>query len=257
MEIITTRIIETLVTPPSGPLLLVALATLLLWRGRRSGVALIALAWVTLYFSSIPFTRFAIGDAFARLTPPIEEPAKLIEEGVQAIVVLGGGRYHAAPEYGGDDRSNPLEVERLRYAAYLHRQTGLPLAVIGGDPFNTGQPESDLMRQLLEQELLVPVIWADGRSRNTGDNARYARELLAPLSIDHVALVSHASHLPRARSLFESAGFRVTAAPTGFQTRSPLDRGWLLWVPTAQALATNNRYLHELAGMAVGHWFMR
>jgi len=40
----------------------------------------------------------------------------------QAIVVVGGGQYHAAPEYAADTVSEATLVH-LRYAACLHHET--------------------------------------------------------------------------------------------------------------------------------------
>ena len=60
----------------------------------------------------------------------------------QAIVVLGGGRYRDAPEYGGDTVGEATLV-RLRYAAKLHRETGLPLLVTGGKPEGRAAPSTN------------------------------------------------------------------------------------------------------------------
>ncbi len=48
-------------------------------------------------------------------------------------MVLGGGRYRDAPEYG-NDTVGEYTLVRLRYAAKLHRETGFPLLVTGGRP---------------------------------------------------------------------------------------------------------------------------
>ena len=246
MNMETIRIVELLAAPPAGPLILVVLGTLLLWARSGSGYLFVSLGWVLLYFSALPFTAFTAAQ-FLEATPALE-PRAVATSGAQAIVVLGGGRYPDAPEYGATT-SNGTELERLRYAARLHRESGLPIAVIGGDPLNTGEAGADHMERALEEELRVPVKWADGRSRHTFDNARFAWEVLEAAGVTRILLVSHAWHLPRAVSAFEEQGFTVTPAPTAFLTKGALDRGPLLWVPAAWALEQNRRYLHELAGM--------
>ena len=50
----------------------------------------------------------------------------------QAILVFLAGRTWRAPELGGDDGLSALSLQRLHHAVYLHRRTGLPLAVSGG-----------------------------------------------------------------------------------------------------------------------------
>ena len=42
----------------------------------------------------------------------------------QAIVLLSGGLYARAPEYGGEDTISPTTLFRARYAARLHRLGG-------------------------------------------------------------------------------------------------------------------------------------
>ena len=246
MNVETTRIIELLALPPAGPLILVVLGTLLLWARSRSGYLLASLGWVLLYFSALPFTAFTLAQ-FLETTPALDAAA-IRQSGAQAIVVLGGGRYPDAPEYGATT-SNGTELERLRYAAWLHRRSGLPIAVIGGDPLNTGIKGAEYMTRALEEEFRVPVKWADGRSRHTFDNAEFAWERLEAAGVTRILLVSHAWHLPRAVPAFEKHGFTVTPAPTAYLTRGKLDRGPLLWVPTAWAMKQNGYYFHELVGM--------
>lgn len=252
MNIETTRIIELLALPPAGPLLLVLFGTLLLWGRKRIGYLFASLGWVLLYFAALPFTAFALAE-FLEATPPLDDRS-LGRSGAQAIVVLGGGRYSDAPEYGATT-SNATELERLRYAAWLQRKSGLPIAVIGGDPLNSGVTGAEYMRRALEEEFHAPVRWADGRSLHTFDNARFAWETLEAAGVTRILLVTHAWHLPRAQPAFEREGFSVTPAPTAYLTRGKLDHGALLWLPRAWAMEQNRRYFHELVGMAWYRYF--
>ncbi|GAB6043202.1 YdcF family protein [Endothiovibrio diazotrophicus] len=246
MNVETTRIIELVLLPPAGPLLLTLIGAVLLWARRRSGYLLVAVGWVTLYFASLPFTAFALAQ-FLEATPPLDDRA-IAESRAQAIVVLGAGRYPSAPGYGGVDTANAAELERLRYAAWLQRRSGLPIAVIGGDPLGTGTSEAAFMQRILSDEFHAEVKWADGRSRHTFDNARFAWERLEAAGITRILLVSHVWHLPRAAAAFEARGFTVTPAPTAYLHPGALTRGPLLWLPAAWALEQNRRYLHELIG---------
>lgn len=221
------KLLAALLLPPSGPLLL-ALAGLWLARAqtrrcRSGGLALAVLSLLGLAALSVP----AVGNAL--LAPlerhPAATPDALRE--AQAIVVLGGGSYHAAPEYG-EDTVSAATLERLRYAAWLARATGLPLLVTGGAPFG-GTPEGASMKNVLEREFGVAVRWTETASRDTAENARHSAALLSAAGVKHVALVSHAWHLPRAVPLFERAGLTVVPAPTAFTTAAPsaLER----WLP--------------------------
>ncbi|ROR32867.1 YdcF family protein [Inmirania thermothiophila] len=245
MDILTARTLETLLYPPAGPLLL-ALAALAL-RGRLRRL-LVGLALAALWLGATPWLARLVTAPLER--DPALDAAAVRARGAQAIVVLAYTRYPDAPEYGGDT-SGAGELVRLRWAARLQRETGLPLAVIGGDPLGTGTAEAEIMTRVLARDFGVAVRWADGRSRHTFDNARYAAALLLPEGVRRIALVTHAWHMPRAVQAFRAAGFEVIPSPTGFTTADPTTRGWRALLPNADALVQTRRALHEWIGRAV------
>ena len=213
------KILAALILPPAGPILL-ALFGLWLMRSktrrwRYGGAALAALALASLLLLSLP----VVGNALmAPLEPnPPVTPGQL--QRVQAIVILGGGSYFAAPEYGGDTVSH-YTLERLRYGARLARESRLPLLVTGGAPFG-GRPEAESMREVLETDFGVKVRWVESASRDTVENALLSAPLLKAAGITRIALLSHGWHLPRAIPLFEKHGLEVTPAPMAFSTGSP------------------------------------
>ena len=244
--LISTHIIEAIISPPSGPLLLILLGILMFRPYRRWGYGLLTVGVLSLYLSALPAVNTLLY-SFVEQHPPLS-PQQVVENEAGAIVALGGGRYPEAPEYGGDT-ADAFGVERLRYAAHLYRIAHRPIAVVGGDPLETGVSEAQMMKRVLEEEFGVPVPYSEGRSTNTFDNARFAAELLQPQGIDHILLVTHAWHLPRASRAFEKAGFTVTPAPTSFYRSSPLERGFAAFIPNATAMVHTRRVLHELIGM--------
>ena len=104
-----TNALAALLIPPGSLLVLIILG---LWRGRRGGRWLVATATAGLYLLSTPW----VGDNLLRVweTPPVPG-AQLAAGGAQAIVVLGGGIAHQAPEYGADS-PHATTLVRLRYA---------------------------------------------------------------------------------------------------------------------------------------------
>jgi len=227
--------------PPGNLLLLFLLGLGLLRRRPRLARGLLVLATVGLWLLSVPVVA-------NRLLASLEEgpPARFEFSRAQAIVVVGAGRYRDAPEYGGDTASS-LALERLRYAAWLARQSHLPVLVSGGSPEGRA-PEAGFMKQILEREFGVPVRWVEDASRNTWENAQLSRRLLAPQGIDTILLVTHAWHMPRARRAFEAVGFRVIPAGTRFhRTQSTMATDWL---PDAQALLDSHFAFHEWLGLA-------
>ena len=136
--------------PPLFPLLLV-LAGLYAVRARpRTGRALIAGGAVLMLLLSIPVVgSLLVATLEAPFADPLQQPA-------DAIVVLGGGSYADAPEYGGDTVSG-ASLERLRYAAALHKSSNKPILVSGGNPRHRATAEAAQMRAVLETEWRIPV----------------------------------------------------------------------------------------------------
>jgi uncharacterized SAM-binding protein YcdF (DUF218 family) len=240
------KTVSALLLPP-GSLLLVALFGLLLvrWR-RRGGLLLASLGTISLWLLCTPL----VGNSLLGVL----EPAKSTEVGdlakAQGIVVLGAGTYQASPEYGGDTTSRTT-LERVRWAARLHRETALPLMVTGGRPEGNTVPEAAHMKDVLEREFRVPVKWVESRSTNTVQSASYARAVLSAAGIDRIALVTHASHMRRARRVFLDAGFDVLDAPTAFSTTGSFTVLSLL--PSAQGLVQSRIFFHELLGIGWYH----
>ncbi|GAB1233850.1 YdcF family protein [Ferrigenium sp. UT5] len=237
-----TNFIGAFLLPPLNLLLLAALG-LWLWHKRpRIARALVFTACAALWLLSTPYVSDALmrqleGEPYA--VDPRAHPA-------DAIVVLGGGTYFHAPEYGGDTVGERT-LARLRYAASLHRATGKPLLVTGGKPLGNALSEGMQMKQVLEQEFNVPVQWVEGESDNTFENARLSHSVLAQAGVRRIYLVTHAWHLPRAQLAFRTAGFDVVPAPTAFTTRNGTTL--LTFVPNANALRDSYWYLHEQIGM--------
>ncbi len=235
------RVLETLALPPGCVLILAGLG---LWLHRRM---IVATALLLLYLAAIP----AISQWLYRqleVYPPLD-PNRL--PSAQAIVVLGATRYRNAPEYGGDTVAS-LGLERLRYAAWLKRRTGLPILASGGRPLNEERPEAELMQEVLV-ELGTPARWLEIASQNTFENARGSTAILKRHGIDTAFVVTHAWHLPRAVEAFEHAGLKVIPAGTRYTRPSPLESGLLAFIPNPVALYRTSLALHEI----FGRWWYR
>lgn len=234
---------------PPASLLVIALAGALLARRRaRLGAALAGAAGAGLWILSLPL---AAGFLLATLqsAPALTAPSASAAE---AIVVLGGDVDAYAPEYGGASLGE-LSLERVRYAAWLARATGLPVLTTGG-VVDAGAPSvGELMALALERELGVAVRWVEPRSSNTWENARFSAEILRAAGVQRVYLVTHAWHMPRSRESFEACGLDVVCAPTAFRARpewEPSD-----FVPSSKALRESALALHEWIGRAAYRLF--
>lgn len=236
-------VLAALVLPPAAPMLLLLLG--LLWAGRRraAGLALAFLALASLWLLSCN----AVGLVLARhLLPPVQAAQPAQVQGMQAIVVLGGGVLPQAPEYGVA-QPGPHTLQRLRYAAWLARRTSLPLAFAGGVGWAAAdtatESEGAVARRVLAQDYGLSLRWLDERSRDTQENVRRMAEVLLPAGIRRIALVTDATHMPRAQRHFRDAGFEVLPAPTDFPIAE--GRSVLQWLPSGQGLDLSRQVLRE------------
>lgn len=242
------HIAELFILPPGSIIALAFLGFLIQLKWRWLGIAMVALSVAILTGMSLPLTGRQLTAALEASTSPLY--ADVLQEARKkagAIVVLGAGRYADAPEYGSDTVSR-FALERLRYAARLHRQTALPILVTGGASDGVEQAEATLMRITLQRDFQVTPRWVEPRSRSTMENAVYSRALLARAGIEQIILVTHAWHMRRALWSFQLAGFKVTAAPTAFNTLSRRERGVLGYLPSAEGLYWTHTALRERLG---------
>ena len=246
MDFLLVYVLKRLILPPGANLLLLLLAAGIARHRPRLAKGLAALALCTLYLASTLFGATRLAAGLETIAPLSFE--QLASHDIDAIVVPGTGRYLNAPEFGKDTIS-VRTLERLRYAARLHRASGWPIAVVGGSPL-CGRPEGALMQETLEQDFGVPVAWVESASRDTAENALFARQLLGAYRI---ALVTQATDMPRARRAFTQAGFEVLAAPIGFVSGrgavSALD-----FMPDAEALNFSRIALYEYLGSLWYRW---
>jgi uncharacterized SAM-binding protein YcdF (DUF218 family) len=239
-EVALGRIVGNLLLPPGGLLVVLWLGFLL--RRWRTGAWLLGTGLVLFTLLSMP----AISDLLCRTVetyPPLSETD--LRRGADAIVVLGGGGVPAR-EYGGDTVKH-FTLERLRYGARLHRLTGLPVYVLGGNEDERVRSDGELMREVLAQDYGITA-QAETASRNTAENASAGAALLVTRGVKRIFLVTHAFHMPRAVAQFQAQGLEVVPAPTRFHT-GPRNH-WQIkdFVPEAQSLYWSTLAVHEQLG---------
>ena len=102
---------------------------------------------------------------------------------------------------------------------------------------------------------LAEAAWIEEpESRTTRENGQFTRVLLEGSGVNHILLVTSASHMRRASAVFTAQGFVVTAVATDHQV--PLLVGPVPgWLPTQDRLARSTRAIHEWVGYWVYEWF--
>jgi uncharacterized SAM-binding protein YcdF (DUF218 family) len=247
MDLLTSKALALLITPPGVIVLVVVLGFLIQIKWTWLGNIVIAIATAALFALSLPFTGKQLLAALHQEYKPVSlTDAK--RPPAEAIVILGGGRYASAPEYDGDT-VNEYSLERLRYGARLHRATGAPILVSGGSVFEEERAEAELMAAVLEQEFSIKPKWLETRSRNTYENATESQKILSEAGVRRVYLVTHAWHMPRAEWSFVHAGLNAVPAPMGFTTLTAGDRRTLGYFPSARGLYQSSLALRERLGL--------
>ena len=250
-------LITALVLPLMSLTLLVFAGLWLAARRQRKGLVIAGLALALLWLISCHGTAVWL----ARTVLPQFAPltlAQLKSQQVQAIVVLGGGMFPEAPEYG-QPQPSPATAARLRYGVWLSKQSGLPIAFTGGNGWSakndTQTSEAAVTARVALEDYNVTLRWLETQSRDTAENARFLAPLLKRDGVQRVALVTDAWHMPRAAAAFERTGLRVSPAPMGFLLAT--HQVHMEWMPTVSGLSTSTRVLQEFLGITMANLMAR
>ncbi len=244
MSFYVIAIIKAFILPPLFNILFIALGLCLVRKYKAVSYYFLYFGVLTLLLFCFPPFSNAIFKSLERY-PAIEPPAMVKHE--KAIVVLSAGSHPEAKEFG-KAIDGAAALERNHYAAFLHKQTGLPILVSGGYVASSEISQASVMADTLINSFNVPVKWQEERSRNTAENAIYSVEILKQNNIDTIYLVTHAWHMTRAVIMFKEQDINVTPAPTMF-TQSLSNTYWANYLPTASALQTFRLALHEYIGI--------
>jgi len=244
--LLLSKVLTQLILPPGGLIVLIAVG--LLFHRRRWGLALLWLSLACFWLLSTEPVRDALTRPLEFRDAPLNM-AKIPENGV-AIVLLGGGVYARAPEYGDKDELRSFAMMRAIYAAKIARQTGFSVFASGGKVLShETEAEGSVMRRwLLRFGVSAAQVHAEVAADNTWQNAVYIRRMLQSQGIDKVLLVTSAWHMPRARWCFEQQGLYVIAAPTDYLTDQEA-YDLRSYVPHWGVLADSARALHEYLGL--------
>lgn len=238
------ELIKGLALPPANLLVVIIIGLWLARRRRRLGLALVTAACVTLYLLS---TGLVANRLLALLESGIETPAANAAP-PQAIAILSAGYLDLTPQGSAVD-IDAMTLDRLRFGARLHRETGLPILVTGGGPDEERPPMATLMQQSLERDFCVAANWVESRSLTTQENAAFSARILSPLDIRSVYVVTQGWHLPRALAAFRAAGFTAWPAAAGYTNLHDGAIKTDILMPSAKSLHRSFYAFHEWLGL--------
>lgn len=249
--------LSALFSPPLPLLIVAIIGAQLTQKRRRIGQALVLFGCASVWLSMTPAVGQILTRSLEREWPPLSPASisSLTDAPNSAIVVLGGGRRLFAPEYG-DSSLTSGSIERLRYGVWLARATQLPLLFSGGVGWRAlpGPTEADIAARVAEREFGLRLRWVENRSHDTRESAVNSLEVLKPLGIRRIVLVTNGADMRRAVRNFGRAAvggdFEIVPAPMEIDTREPLRL--MDWLPSPAGYESVCSALHEWAGLAAG-----
>ncbi len=234
---------KSLLTPPTPLWVMLLFGWLLSKRKPVLGGLLFWGALLTHYALMTNLTADGISH-FVESVPAVS-PAQLKAGGYEAIVVLGGGIDTVGKEFG---QASLLEdpLARLRYAAYLSRETGIPIIASGGS-YEGFPAEADVMKVELARDFGLNMKWVEGDSRTTWENATLSTDILRKAGLHKIVVVTQAWHMKRAVWAFQQQpGVEVIGAPTEFSVSRWQSTGADRYLPSIYALYYNSLAIKEI-----------
>ncbi len=248
------KIAWSLANPLHLMLILLTLATLLIWlRRRRLGNWLVSVITLSLlsvavlpvadWFLAPLAARFAPYDAGAADGGPVR-PVNGIVLLSGAVVDLKTSRRmgHAVP---GDAAGRLVEFIRLAKAFPKAR-----LLICGGNVERGGATTAEavlIAEYLVSHGFPRDRLIVEDRSRDTYENAVMGRKIAAPKGHERWLLVTSAWHMPRAMAAFRAQGWPITAAPPAPDQGRP--NGFRLRFNLGRGLGIIDTALHEYLGL--------
>jgi len=204
---------------PSNVVLCIGLVgvTLLWTRWARAGRRLAALSVLLLAFAGLsPLGDWLIAPLENRFPP--WDAARGAPDG---IIVLGGA---FSPELSAARGAPDLNESAERVTAVVALARTYPAARIvysggNGQLVRRGGVEAEIAGALLESLGVARArLVLEGKSRNTVENARFSKDLVAPKAGERWLLITSAYHMPRSIGIFRRVGFAVDAYPVDWRT---------------------------------------
>ncbi len=192
-------------------------------------------------------------------TPLVSRPMmSMLEQGLEipehprgdVIILLGGGINDKVSDLSGRGTPSATSLHRVVTAARLQKRLGLPIIASGGAVFTGHTAEAVISRRFLT-DLGVPSdrILIEDRSRDTRENARFTKEIMAKHGYRKPVLVTSAYHMRRSVMAFRQAGIEVIPMPTQFMSSNEADTVWFDWLPDAGHMSDVAMAMKEQIGM--------
>ncbi|WP_409439651.1 ElyC/SanA/YdcF family protein [Psychromonas sp. GE-S-Ul-11] len=252
MEFIIKKWVGGLLMPLPFALLLLFVSLLMLFFSDRQVVAKI----LTLC-SFLILLSFSLLPAAYHLTKPLERqypPLLAADQSFDYILVLGSS--------GIDDPNLPVTgqlsataLSRFSEVLRLHYANPDAMIIVSGSGFGDTKSHAQLLEQLAT-ELNIPkqkIIRLD----YTQDTAQEAKVMSLIIDGKKAALVTSATHMPRAMQLFKRFHQSPTPAPAMYLAKDDTNGlPWYTYIPSAYQLYKSELSMHEYLGQ-LQQWILK
>lgn len=180
--------------------------------------------------STVSLSAIAVLPISATVVMPLEDrfPTPALPDHVDGIVVLGGSVVPPVSVARGRPTVRESSDRLFAAVALARRYPDARVILVGGVvmPKPGAIPESWVMRDVLESSGIDGKrIEVETASRNTWENALYARDIARPAPGQVWVLVTSANHMPRAVGCFRQLGFAVLPYPVDYLTTGKVRLG--------------------------------
>jgi len=213
------KILWIIVQPGNLFLFALVLAWFLLGRSRqkRGGRGLLGfLVLLGVLVAIVPVSNIPLTVLENRFARPAQLPDK-----IDGIILLGGGVNPNVSDSRGQPTITAGGPRLLAFAELANKYPQAKLVFAGGsgDLLHQDLKEAPVVREALAK-LGFPIerVIFEDRSRNTFENAVFAKILVKPVPGENWILVTSASHMPRAVAVFRAQQWPVLAWPVGYWT---------------------------------------
>ena len=149
----------------------------------------------------------------------VQFSGRVSDASADAAVVLGAAAWGNKP--------SPVYRERINAAIFLYQQGRVRWIIFTGGTPRPGYPsEAEVGRQFSAVHgIPVSAMLVDVESRNTWENLKHAKALMAPAGIRTVLLVSDPLHMKRAMAMATDLDLQAQSFPTS----SSRFLSWMTW----------------------------
>ncbi|WP_210398039.1 YdcF family protein [Motiliproteus sediminis] len=188
-----------------------------------------------LWFTLVLLWLIALYPAGNLLLYPLETRFKqqpVVAEELSGVVVLGGGESLARSRYWDRLELTDAGDRYLELLALAQQFPDLPIIFTGGSGAVTQQQfgGADALEPLLQRLGLAQRVILERKSRNTYENALFAKPLADPISAERGdkpwLLVTSAFHMPRSVGIFQAQGWSVQPHPVDHWSLPPAKQRW-------------------------------